>query len=197
LVYSTFLGGTQYEQARTLSVDDAGRVTVAGSTDSDNFPTTAGAFDLSYNDGQDAFVSKLDPEPYIPNVVAPIEQPSAGAFVSGSITLRGFAIDRNSPDGTGVDAVHIYLDGTYGTGTIIGAATYGLDRPDIAAQYGVRFGPSGWELAWNTAGLAPGVHHLYLYAHRTKDNAWSLMDPHLVVVAGGHTLWLPVVIRSQ
>jgi hypothetical protein len=82
-------------------------------------------------------------------------------------------------------------------GTIIGGATYGLDRPDIAAQYGARFGPSGWELAWNTTGLAPGVHRLYLYAHRTTDNAWSLMDPHLVIVPGGPTRWLPIVLRQR
>ncbi len=135
--------------------------------------------------------------PYVPNVLAPIEQPSAGAFVSGVVTLRGFAIDLSSSDDTGVDAIHIYLDGPYGTGTIIGAATYGLDRPDIAAQYGERFRPSGWELAWNTTGLAPGVHRLYLYAHRTTDNAWSLMDPHLVIVPGGPARWLPIVLRQR
>ena len=38
--------------------------------------------------------------------------------------------------------VHIYLDGLYD----VGGATYGLDRPDIAARYGASYGPSGWEL---------------------------------------------------
>ncbi len=102
-----------------------------------------------------------------------------------------------SPADTGVDAVHVYLDGPTGTGTIIGAATYGLARPDVAAHYGARFGLSGWELAWDTAGLTPGVHRLYLDVHRTTDNAWSLMDPHLVIVAGGHARWLPIVLRRQ
>jgi alpha-tubulin suppressor-like RCC1 family protein len=134
---------------------------------------------------------------WTPAVLAPIEQPMAGALVSNTVTLRGFAIDRASTTGAGIDMVHIYLDGPFGTGTIIGAATYGLDRPDVAAQYGARFGPSGWELAWDTTALTPGVHRLYLYARRTTDNAWSLMDPHMVIVAGGPTRWLPIVLRQR
>jgi hypothetical protein len=200
LAYSTFLGGGGADYGGGIAIDGPGSAYVTGTTAFPDFPTTPGAYDTSYNGGSalgDAFVSKLNTAPYSPNVLAPIEQPTAGAFVSGVVTLRGFAIDRASATGTGIDMVHIYLDGPYGTGTIIGAATYGLDRSDIAAQYGARFGPSGWELAWDTSGLTPGVHRLYLYAHRTTDNAWSLMDPHLVVVPGGPTRWLPIMLRQQ
>ncbi|HSN73556.1 MAG TPA: SBBP repeat-containing protein, partial [Anaerolineae bacterium] len=199
LDYATFLGGSVSgdDSGKAIAVDSGGNAYVAGGTNSTDFPATPDAFDASHNGSGDAFVAKLDIEPYTPNVVAPIEQPPAGVFVSGAVTLRGFAVDRGSAAGTGIDAVHIYLDGPYGVGTIIGAATYGLDRPDIAAQYGARFGPSGWELAWDTTGLAPGVHRLNLYAHRTADNAWSVMDPHLVIVAGGPTRWLPIVLRRQ
>ena len=132
-----------------------------------------------------------------PNVIAPIERPGAGAFVTGTVVLSGFAIDLASTSGTGIDRVHIYLDGPVGTGTIIGGATYGLARPDVAAQYGARFGPSGWELAWNTSAIAPGVHTLTLYAHRTLDNRWSQMAPHLVVVRAGHITWLPLGTRKR
>jgi hypothetical protein len=196
LAYATFLGGNSYDYGYAIAVDGAGSAYVAGDTRSSDFPTTSGAFDPSYND-VDAFVAKLRLDLYVPDVLAPIEQPAAGAFVSGVVTLRGFAIDRASATGAGIDLVHIYLDGPYGTGTIIGAATYGLDRLDVAAQYGARFGPSGWELAWDTAGLAPGVHRLYLYAHRTTDNGWSLMDPHLVIAPGGPARWLPIVLRQR
>ncbi len=197
LLYGTFFGGSGSEGGN-LAMDAIGIAYLAGGTNSTDFPTTPGAFNTSYNGGDsDAYVAKLNLTPYTPNVVARIEQPTAGAFVSGAVTLRGFAIDRASVAGTGIDVVHIYLDGPYGTGTIIGAATYGLDRPDIAAQYGARFGPSGWELAWDTAGLAPGVHRLYLYAHRTTDNGWSLMEPHLVIVPGGPARWLPIVLRQR
>jgi hypothetical protein len=198
LAYATFLGGAEDDRGRAIAVNGTGIAYVIGQTNSSGFPTTPGVIAPAFNGGDyDAFVSKLNTAPYSPNVLAPIEQPPAGAFVSGVVTLRGFAIDRASTAGTGIDMVHIYLDGPYGTGTTIGAATYGLDRSDIAAQYGARFGPSGWELAWDTSGLTPGVHRLYLYAHRTTDNAWSLMDPHLVVVPGGPARWLPIVLRQQ
>ncbi len=194
LTYSTFLGGSGSDSGHGIAVDSAGTVYVTGDA-STGFPTTPGVFDPVAN-GSDAFVAKLNTMPYAPNVLAPIEHPAAGAFVSGAVTLRGFAIDLASATGTGIDMVHIYLDGPYGTGTIIGGATYGLDRPDVAAQYGERFRPSGWELAWDTTGLAPGVHRLYLYAHRTTDNVWSLMEPHLVVAPGGPARWLPIVLRQ-
>jgi hypothetical protein len=167
LDYSTFLGGDgSSDHAYGVALDSQGRAIAAGFTASDGFPTTPGAYDPDYTPGLAGFIAKLDMDPYSPNVLAPIEQPSAGAVVSGTVILSGYAIDRRSPAGAGIDLVHIYLDGPYGTGTIIGGATYGLDRPDIAAQYGARFRPSGWELAWGTGSLAPGVHRLYLYAHR-------------------------------
>ena len=65
LVYSTFLGGTDSEGTRALLVLDAqGAATVAGSTQSTDFPTTPGAFDTVYNGGRswtDAFVARLSP----------------------------------------------------------------------------------------------------------------------------------------
>lgn len=195
LDYATFLGGSGHDDGFAIAVDGTGSATVTGQTDSNDFPATPGTFDTSFNGYPfDAFVVRLDMS-YTPNVLAPIKQPSAGAFVTSTVTLSGFAIDLASAAGTGIDRVHIYLDGPYGVGTIIGGATYGLDRPDGAAQYGTRFGPSGWELAWDTSGLAPSVHRLYLYAHRTTDDAWSLMPPHLAVVSGGHGLWLPLITR--
>lgn len=106
------------------------------------------------------------------------------------------AVVLTSPSGPGIDSVRVYLDSPSGAGALIGQAVYGVSRPDIAALYGARFGLSGWELSWDTAGVASGVHQLYLYAHRTTNNAWSLMDPHLVIVAGGPTRWLPLMLRS-
>ena len=197
LDYATFLGGMNDDWGNAIAVDGAGSAYIMGGTKSDSFsfPISPGAFDQGYNGGySDAFVVKLNTV-YAPNVLAPIEQPGAGAFVSGTVALSGFAIDRASTTGTGIDRVQIYLDGPYGTGTIIGTATYALDRPEIGL-YGDRFRYSGWELVWNASGLAPGVHRLYLYAHRTTDNAWSVMDPHLVIVRAAHGFWLPLGIKS-
>ena len=60
LVYSTYLGGSGSDSGGGLAVDAAGNAFVAGSTGSPNWPTTAGAFDTTYNNG-DAYVTKLNP----------------------------------------------------------------------------------------------------------------------------------------
>jgi Bacterial Ig-like domain (group 1)/Beta-propeller repeat len=61
LLYSTYLGGSSIDFGFGIAVDTAGNAYVTGRTDSTNFPTTAGAFDTSFNGFQDAFVTKLDP----------------------------------------------------------------------------------------------------------------------------------------
>jgi hypothetical protein len=196
LSYATFIGGSHYDYGDGgIAVSSAGSAYVTGHTGSSDFPITAGAFDTNFNGDLDAFVTRLDA--YDPNVVAPIEQPRPGAWISGTVTLRGFALDWGSVTGPGVDAVRLYADGLTGAGTLIGNATYGLARPGLAPVYGAAFVHSGWELSWDTTGLAPGIHRLYLYAHRTTDNAWSAMDPHLVVAPGGPARWLPIVLRQR
>lgn len=63
LVYSTFIGGTSEDGAQALALDAQGGVTIAGNTWSNNFPTTPGAFDRSWNGpyNGDAFVTRLSP----------------------------------------------------------------------------------------------------------------------------------------
>jgi hypothetical protein len=59
LVYSTFLGGRSLDEVESIAVDGSGGAYVTGATQSANYPTTPGAFDTSYNDNGDAFVTKL------------------------------------------------------------------------------------------------------------------------------------------
>jgi hypothetical protein len=60
LVYSTYLGGTGYDQGFGIAVDGTGNAYVTG-TAGVNFPTTVGAFQTTSGGGQsDAFVAKID-----------------------------------------------------------------------------------------------------------------------------------------
>jgi hypothetical protein len=59
LIYSTYLGGTDEDQALGIAVDGTGAAYVTGLTFSSNFPM-ASAYDSVYKSG-DAFVTKLTP----------------------------------------------------------------------------------------------------------------------------------------
>jgi hypothetical protein len=60
LLAATLLGGTQSEQCPSICTDNAGNVFVAGATQSTDFPTTPGAYDLELSGSSDVFISKLD-----------------------------------------------------------------------------------------------------------------------------------------
>jgi hypothetical protein len=79
LVYSTYLGGSLIDSGHGIAVDGAGGAYVTGYTESDDFPTTAGAFDTGFNLGGDAFVAKLN---------------AAGSALEYSTYLGGIGEDR-------------------------------------------------------------------------------------------------------
>jgi hypothetical protein len=79
LAYSTFVGGSSFDSATALALDGSGNAYIAGYGTSTDYPTTAGAFDTSYNQGWDVFVTKLD---------------ASGASLSYSTYLGGATYDE-------------------------------------------------------------------------------------------------------
>ena len=66
IVYSTYLYGRQKDGCTAIAVDAQGAAYLTGGTDSNDFPTTEGAFQPSYRLGTevqkyDAFIAKLSP----------------------------------------------------------------------------------------------------------------------------------------
>jgi len=60
LAYSTYLGGSDYDDGRGIALDSSGSAYVTGSTYSANFPITTGAYQMTSGGRQDAFVTKLN-----------------------------------------------------------------------------------------------------------------------------------------
>jgi hypothetical protein len=58
--YSTYLGGSNADVANSVALDSTGKIYVAGETNSNDFDTTAGAFQTVLK-GDDAFVAIVDP----------------------------------------------------------------------------------------------------------------------------------------
>lgn len=60
LLFSTFLGGNNFDFGRNIKVDNLYNVYIAGNTLSDNFPVTKDAFDRHFNGNYDNFLTKLN-----------------------------------------------------------------------------------------------------------------------------------------
>jgi hypothetical protein len=61
LVYSTYLGGSTWDEPYGVAIDAGGLVTVAGVTGTATFPTTDGAFDTTAFSAE-GFVTRISPE---------------------------------------------------------------------------------------------------------------------------------------
>jgi hypothetical protein len=120
LVYSTYLGGSDFDQGTGIAVDAAGNAYVTGGTSSTDFPTTAGAFQTTFGGGlgfPDAFVTKLN---------------ASGTALVYSTYLGGGGIDRGF--GIAVDAAgNAYVTGFSDS----------LDFPTTAGAFQVTFGGGG------------------------------------------------------
>jgi len=61
LVYSTFIGGNDYESGNSISIDNKGNAYITGWVFSSNFPTTTGAYKRTVDSVYgDAFITKLN-----------------------------------------------------------------------------------------------------------------------------------------
>jgi len=96
-----------------------------------------------------------------------LDTPASNTTVTLPFDVTGWAIDRGSSSGPGVDGVHIWAFPTDGSpGIFVGAATYGGARGDVAGVYGPAFTNSGFSL--RVRQLPPGTYQLTASAHNTR-----------------------------
>jgi hypothetical protein len=126
LVWSTYLGGASPDRATGVEVNAAGEIVVTGTTESAAFPTTAGAYDTSYNGGPgDVFVTKLN---------------AAGSALTYSSYVGGTGAD-DQRDMALDSAGRVYLTGRTTT----------AGGPGGGDAYAVKFNPAGGgaaDLVW-------------------------------------------------
>jgi hypothetical protein len=150
LDYATFIGGSSNESVVGLAVDGTGSTYLVGTTQSTDFPTTAGAFDRTFNGGiVDVFVAKLNPtgsgltySTYIGGTPAAVPAGGSDPFEYG----RAIAVDS---------AGNAYVAGQTTSGnfpTTAGAfdRTLNVGTFDATDAFALKLNPSGSGLVYST-----------------------------------------------
>ncbi|SDY49856.1 SBBP repeat-containing protein [Thermoactinomyces sp. DSM 45892] len=95
LVYSSYLGGDGAEDGNKIVIDNGGSMYIVGTTSSENFPVTAGAFQTERLGLNDAFVSKFGISANLAvEKVASSSSAVAGRRFTYTITVRNHGPDQ-------------------------------------------------------------------------------------------------------
>jgi hypothetical protein len=146
------------------------------------------AFSTRSNAFNNVATVELTIEPRVSRPAMVVDSPRDGDRVAQSFPVSGWAIDRGALSGTGVDVVHVWAYPDGGAAPVfVGAATYSLRRPDVAAFFGnTQFDPSGFALA--AQGVVPGKYTLVAFARSTLTGQFSIVQTVRLTVEGGTAL---------
>jgi len=103
-----------------------------------------------------------------------LELPTQLASLTSPVAVQGWAIDASAPSGTGVTQINLWTHPNVGSGQVailLGQATYGANRADVAASHGERFRYSGYTASLAT--LAAGPHYFAATAYSPHSNVWT------------------------
>lgn len=152
LTYSTFLGGSHFEQARDLAIDAEGNIYVTGGTSSPDFPTTPGAFMTAYNNAGGPTVGSWGPMMAFVAKFSPTGELIWSTLLGGPNYDRAYAIEVDK-DG------FVYLGGRAGENFPTTPGAYqelftqsGSKNNLYGHQNGflAKLSPDGSELIWST-----------------------------------------------
>jgi hypothetical protein len=135
LVYSTYIGGSNYDYGQGIAVDGSGHAYVMGSTISTDYDVTTGAFQTMFGGGADVFVTKLNP--------------------TGSGLVYSTYIGGNDGDygrGIAVDGSgHAYVTGyTWSTDYDVTTGAFQTTNGGGSDVFVTKFNPSGSGLVYST-----------------------------------------------
>jgi hypothetical protein len=165
LTHSTFFGGSAYDYPFDVGLDRAGSVYVAGRTESDDFPTTPGAFQRSSLGGSDGWVAKFDPSGPLawctrlggsgfdwPFAIA--VAPGGSAYVAGQTDSLDFPTRLPAQPGPGGDG-DAFVSRLSPSGSRLTWSTY-LGGLGWDGSHGLARGPGGvWVAGTTSGGLSP------------------------------------------
>ncbi len=156
LVYTTYLGGSGFDQVQAITVDPAGKLVVTGYTLSTDLPTTLGAHQLSLKGNADVFIAKVDtaapPESFISYLTylggsggdvayGIASDPDGNAYLTGYTMSGDFPVTGDAHQrewGWGVDIFVAKLDPS----GVLTYSTY-IGQTGLNAGYSIAAGKDG------------------------------------------------------
>lgn len=153
-VYSTYLGGNDFDRGTGIAVDGEGNAYVTGQTFSNDFPTTPGVLQQTHGGSTDAFVVKLD------STGAPVYSTFLGG--AGGDVGMGIAVDSSGNayvtgqnQGGGFPTVNAFQDVNGGGAALTDAFVAKLNDTGTALVYSTYLGGSGDENRFEGMGSNP------------------------------------------
>jgi hypothetical protein len=177
VLYGTYLGGSGYDEIRSVVVEPGGHIGVAGYTTSTDFPTTQNAYQtqMTPNSYAAAFLSIVDPaaSPGSPAIYSTVFNGnfaeigySAARDNNGLYYISGYTLSSNLPMGSkpalnptsaggGLDGFVAQIDPTLGiNGLIYSSYITGLGN-QIASGVDVDANGIVYVVGWSTADIFP------------------------------------------
>jgi len=108
-------------------------------------------------------------------IVITIDEPKGNSIVCGNVNIRGWVVEGNSREDSGIDKIEVFLDGNYGEGEYLGSTDTNILREDVGKVYGRQFDVSGFEFEFNSLKFKNDKHTVYIYAHNPYFG-WDYMS---------------------
>jgi hypothetical protein len=164
-VYGSFLGGSAADAGRTIAVDSAGNVYVAGVTYSTDFPTTFNAFQPGYNGGGDGFLAEMNIKTgallYSTFLGGSAEDEVKKMLIdpTGQIAMAGYTLSPDYPIST--NAYQAAFGGV--ANAFVSILNLTTSNPGVGLTYSTYYGGSGGEVAYDLKRDSAGLYYLCGY----------------------------------
>ncbi|HHQ48338.1 MAG TPA: hypothetical protein ENK19_05580, partial [Acidobacteria bacterium] len=197
ILWATYLGGSRRDQVYAVRTDSAGNIYAVGATGSDDFPTTSGAYDPTFNGPlqnnglTDIFVTKFDPNgqllfsTYVGGSAPGEENPRGSIEIDetrGRIYVAGLTKSTNFPTTPGS------LQPDYGGGGEDGFV-FALSLDGSTLEASTYIGGSGLDMAFSEIEQHPDGS-LYIGGWTTSGNFPATAGAFQENLGGGRDGWV-------
>ncbi|MHB1345984.1 MAG: TolB family protein [Candidatus Humimicrobiaceae bacterium] len=113
------------------------------------------------------------------NIKLMIDTPLNGSTIANDENIGGWSVNTAIPDSPGISGIELYADGPKGFGKLLGTATLGAARPDVAEAMGnAAYANCGFNYLLAINLFEPGTDHtIYAYANSvTGETQEQVLD---------------------